>query len=299
MKKLIVPLVAMASVIGFGLILIFADETAVQDPGTSRGAANNAKGSLGLFDKLGVVDASVNQFTGDLTLSVPLVSLPGHNGLDLNIALSYSSDVAYIMNNENYIQQASWVGAGWSLIWGTIIANQHGTMDVKDDEYVAILPDGKRIKLIRIGDHTSNNFKLETAPYWLVTRSMSNNEITGWTLISPDGVTYKFGQIQNGQFVAGFGSDAIHSANHCVHRYGNWIGSSAATNESAIAYQWDLTRIIDVTGKHEIQFSYYQELDTLTRQDSNPTQYTRASYLDYIIDTIGRYSTQPLCLRLG
>jgi hypothetical protein len=288
MRKLLTSLSVVALVIGCSLVFIFADETAVQDPRNSRGAANNASSSVGIFDKLGAVDASVNQFSGDLNLSVPLVSLAGRNGLDVNISLNYSSDVSYIMNNENYVQQASWVGAGWSLVWGTIVANQHGTADIKDDEYFAILPDGNRIKLIRIGDHTSNNFKLETAPYWKVTRSMSSDEVIGWTLVDPNGVTYKFGQIESGQFVPGFGSDPDHSANRCVHRYGNWIGGSTATNESAIAYQWDLTRIIDATGTSEIQFFYRQETRTLNRTDTTPTKYTGASYLDYIIDSIGR-----------
>lgn len=112
MKKLRTVLVIPILLISCWLIYLFADETAVQDPGNSRKGANSAKGSLGIFDKLGIVNASVNQFTGDLNASVPIISLPGRNGLDLNISLNYSSDVSHIMNNENYVQQAGWVGGG-------------------------------------------------------------------------------------------------------------------------------------------------------------------------------------------
>lgn len=55
---------------------------------------------------------------GDLNLSIPVLTVPGRNGLDYNIVFSYTSGI-------KVAQQSSWIGLGWSFDPGSI------TRDVK------------------------------------------------------------------------------------------------------------------------------------------------------------------------
>lgn len=50
---------------------------------------------------------------GDLNLSIPVLTVPGRNGLDFNITFSYASSI-------KATQQSSWVGLGWSFDPGSI-----------------------------------------------------------------------------------------------------------------------------------------------------------------------------------
>ncbi|MEM6335942.1 MAG: SpvB/TcaC N-terminal domain-containing protein, partial [Bacteroidota bacterium] len=45
---------------------------------------------------------------GDLSLSLPVLTVPGRGGLDFQVSLSYSSGI-------RVNQQAGWVGLGWSF----------------------------------------------------------------------------------------------------------------------------------------------------------------------------------------
>lgn len=64
----------------------------------------------------------VNKFTGSLNYSIPIVVVPGPDGSDYEIALTYTSGV-------QPDQQASWVGYGWSLSPGAITRQKKGFPD--------------------------------------------------------------------------------------------------------------------------------------------------------------------------
>jgi hypothetical protein len=64
----------------------------------------------------------VNKFSGSLNYSIPVLVVPGPDGSDYQIALSYSSGV-------QPDQQASWVGYGWSLSPGAITRQKKGFPD--------------------------------------------------------------------------------------------------------------------------------------------------------------------------
>lgn len=64
----------------------------------------------------------VNLYTGDMSYSIPLLTVPGRNGLDFPLVLSYSGG---IKTN----QQASMVGLGWSLNLGSISRGVNGIPD--------------------------------------------------------------------------------------------------------------------------------------------------------------------------
>ena len=56
------------------------------------------------YSSFGGVHENINLATGDLTLQVPLLTLPGRNGLDLSIGLTYDSkfwNVNYMVDPNN------------------------------------------------------------------------------------------------------------------------------------------------------------------------------------------------------
>lgn len=67
----------------------------------------------------GAVEGGVNA-KGDLTLQIPLMTVPGGNGLDFPINLTYKAGIAYH-------QRATWAGLGWNFDPGSI------TRDVQAD----------------------------------------------------------------------------------------------------------------------------------------------------------------------
>lgn len=64
--------------------------------------------------------------SGNLSVSVPLMTIPGRGGLDYNLELKYSAGITTR-------QAASWVGLGWTLDPGSVV------------RLINILPDGKRV----------------------------------------------------------------------------------------------------------------------------------------------------------
>ena len=64
----------------------------------------------------------VNLFTGDFQYSIPILTVPGKDGLGYSINLGYSSAV-------KPDDEASWVGYGWTLNAGSITRNVNGFPD--------------------------------------------------------------------------------------------------------------------------------------------------------------------------
>ncbi|MBU1849614.1 MAG: hypothetical protein KKH40_02700 [Nanoarchaeota archaeon] len=62
-----------------------------------------------------VASAAVNKPTGDLSVSIPLMTVPGVNGLDQDINLVYTGG-----DGIKTTAEAGWVGLGWSLDVGSV-----------------------------------------------------------------------------------------------------------------------------------------------------------------------------------
>lgn len=77
---------------------------------------------------------------GDLNLSIPIMSIPGRNGLDFDVKFSYRSGISAK-------QYSSWIGTGWSFDPGSItrdvrMMRQNGqAYNVDYDEVAAVQPD--------------------------------------------------------------------------------------------------------------------------------------------------------------
>ena len=65
---------------------------------------------------------SVSLFTGDMSLGVPVMTVPGRGGLNYPITLSYAAGI-------KVGQEASWVGLGWNFAPGAITRSVNGIPD--------------------------------------------------------------------------------------------------------------------------------------------------------------------------
>ena len=72
---------------------------------------------------------NVNDFTGDFTYGLPILTVPGPNGGGYSLTLSYAAGA-----NPN--GDVSWVGYGWSLNPGAIVRNQRGYADDWDGDVI-------------------------------------------------------------------------------------------------------------------------------------------------------------------
>jgi hypothetical protein len=75
---------------------------------------------------------------GDLNLSIPIVTIPGRNGLDFNVSFSYHAPV-------KVSQMSTWSGLGWNFDPGSITRDVQGGIDgnpgVDFTDIVSVQPD--------------------------------------------------------------------------------------------------------------------------------------------------------------
>ncbi|MES2730189.1 MAG: RHS repeat-associated core domain-containing protein [Bacteroidota bacterium] len=73
------------------------------------------------------IDNSVNLFRGDVNFYIPLVSLTGRNGLDLQVSALYRSNVDKQVQTRNLSAPTSILGLGWELPTDRIEVETNGT----------------------------------------------------------------------------------------------------------------------------------------------------------------------------
>ncbi|MCB0490674.1 MAG: hypothetical protein KDC99_19530, partial [Cyclobacteriaceae bacterium] len=66
-------------------------------------------------DLLGVASNSVNLFSGDVVLPLPLVKLSGRNGLDFSLSATYNSNIQNQKSDWNLDAPTGTLGLGWSM----------------------------------------------------------------------------------------------------------------------------------------------------------------------------------------
>ena len=80
-------------------------------------------------------------YSGDLSLSIPLLTVPGRHGHGFPIVLTYS-------NNISQRQMASWVGLGWNLDLGSVERTVSGRYDEQAGETEDDHHGGQRAELV-------------------------------------------------------------------------------------------------------------------------------------------------------
>ncbi len=141
--------------------------------------------------------------TGDLTLSLPVMTVPGRGGFDYNVNLFYRSSI-------QYYAQASWIGLGWNFDPGSITMDVVGwydesvANDAQKDAFYVTLP-GKGTMTMYIASDSSSytsfknwqtgsdGFFFEEYKPYKVKRDMAGNQITGFVIVDDSGFRYLFG----------------------------------------------------------------------------------------------------------
>ena len=129
-----------------------------------------------------------NPLSQNFNWNLPLVSLPGRAGLDLNIALSYNSLVwtrtdTYISFNEDN----GWPGPGFRLGF-PVIQQLHYNGETGRYGFIVISPDGSRTELRQVG--TSVFFEAADSSHLLL-------DTTDMTLRATDGTQFSYQLIGN------------------------------------------------------------------------------------------------------
>jgi hypothetical protein len=233
-------------------------------------------------DARGAIGNSVNLFTGDVNFPLNLVTLPGKNGLDVNVSISSNSNIQNIVDTWNVAAPTGILGLGWSMDYEKIIIDHKNTGSRFDDDFYLIAGGASNL-LVRTGASTDAIYQYETKNYqlWKI-RFYPTDE--RWEITRENGVKYIYG--------GGIGFDgngqrtSVRNTVQWGVKWGNWIGSSSVTTgQSQFAIAWNLSQIENTWGDN-ITFEY-----TPVEQYVGSTsgrKHTVASYLKKITDTFGR-----------
>lgn len=71
--------------------------------------------SVNPFTKLGRPTAGVNEFSGQASLSLPVIELEGRNNVSIPVVLNYSSNVYTNATADNKVAPTREIGLGWQL----------------------------------------------------------------------------------------------------------------------------------------------------------------------------------------
>jgi YD repeat-containing protein len=192
--------------------------------------------------------------TRDGTWSLPLISLPGRSGLDLGLALSYSSQVwtksgPYIYFDEDNGMPSPGFRLGFPTIQRPVFNSQTNTLS-----YLVITSSGRRVELRQVG--TSNVYEAADSSYLQLTDN-------GSTLLlrSTDGTQLTYQQANH--------------VYHCIQvkdRNGNYLSVSIGT-------LGQITTITDTLGR-VLTFNYDSNVNLLsiTQTWGGSTTHTWASF---------------------
>jgi hypothetical protein len=177
-------------------------------------------------------------FTGNYHWSLPLVSLPGRAGFDLNLTLHYNSLVwikhsgAMYFDHDRYPTLTPGFRLGFPELDGAF-GNLHGA-----STYVAIMPSGRRIELRNVA--TNAYEAIDSSHYYLTTAGATA------TLFSPDGTRFIY------TMPAGNG---VYRCTKIVDRNGNFITVNYANVGTTAAPLWAISTIVDTLGR-TVTFNY-------------------------------------------
>jgi RHS repeat-associated protein len=245
----------------------------------------NGAGVL-LFD-----DAYPALFTGAARYSIPIWTPPGRNGMQPDLALSYSSNT---VNGVLGDVQAPWAGMGWSIESAEIarkITNggctpcgngSSGASYGYENEFLLLL-NGTGYELIP-DTATAGRYHTKDESFLYIqlhNNSLGNNtpaatNATGewWEVVEKDGTRWRFGHTADSEqraAMTGYPGTAT----------GTWaaLGYAGSAN-NVVAGRWRVNQVTDVYD-NQMTFTYYEESRTVS-----PTTYDRATYLNAIYYTI-------------
>jgi hypothetical protein len=268
----------------FTAVLLYTGSYAQEDPK----AAPAIKTFALQNDVVGVASNSVNLFTGDVALPLTLISLPGRNGLNVNVSVSYNSNVQNVVGVWNMEAPTGILGLGWMMDVPKIVADHKQTGTREDDDYY-LVEGGVTNRLVRTtsGSDASGSFyayEAKTYQFWKIKfyydiAELYNSTSYGsgpnkWEITKEDGTKLVYGDKNSGRGTVQW-----------AVRWANWIGNSSQTaGQGQLAVAWNLAEIANVWGD-KVTFEYLNQERAV---GAGGKLHTEASYLKQITDMFGR-----------
>lgn len=183
---------------------------------------------------------AVDGYSGLVSLSLPLVNLPGRNGLDLRLSAAYGGPVWQQAATWNLDAPTGVLGLGWNLSVPRIVSEGYGV--APDQRAFRIDFDGTRVLICTAQTASGWSFATDRADQWQITYDPSG-EI--WTVVVEDGTVYTFGDSTSGRSTVTWRVG-----------WGDWKGSSATPlGQQRYASGWLLSGISNRFGD-AITFAY-------------------------------------------
>lgn len=225
----------------------------------------------------GALDSgNVNLASGDLLLTIPLLSLPGYGGTGVNVGIRYSSAVRSVAI-WNLEAPTGPLGLGWNLPGDRVVRDTGGTGTVLDDRYYLITENSAYPLVYTGSDSDGEAYLSENFVFWKI-RYQPAFEM--WVVIKEDGTRWIFG-----------GNEQTPAAKSAAIEYGvtrgNWIGPSVAAGQQPLPTTWNLACRQSPEG-NQVTFQYEQDLDEVGPQAPGPAgRFTVASRLVQITGAQG------------
>ncbi|MFM0148058.1 RHS repeat domain-containing protein [Paraburkholderia sp. RL18-085-BIA-A] len=238
-----------------------------------------------LDSSIGRVSENVNLFRGNVTLALPLLTLASRGGLEVDVSISYQSDIQWEVGTWNLESPTSIVGLGWQLPYEMIQLDIRNSVSPYDDAYYLSSTDGSQSQL-RLTMQTESVWTFEAEDFDFSTiLYYPKRQI--WKITDSSGLT----RIYGADVAAGDSPAALRNAIKWGGVDGNWTDSSVELGQLTFPISWNLARVCNQWGD-EIQFTYSQFPDD-TVQIGGPggSYFTRASYLTKITDPAGHVVT--------
>ena len=217
---------------------------------------------------------NIDLSTGQITFPVQLLTVPGPQGLDIQVGAVYSSAIASQVTIWNEDAPTGILGLGWSLSYPHILRGNLGAYTGTQDPFYLV--DNDLYELLPAGT-SGTDFLFTCDPYqgWQIRYTPTSEQ---WTIIKEDGMTYFFGgdlpPEQNRKHML----DAPNSIEWGL-RWGNQIGNGQQATSPNVPVQyavaWHLKTVQTISGQQMV-FSYSQELGQI---NSVSLHYTQAIYL--------------------
>jgi len=210
---------------------------------------------------------AVGLYSGQVGFTLPLMAIPGRNGLDVNVAIAYSGNVAEQASTWNRTAPTGILGLGWSLPIEGIIAAAGLAVSPGSRAFTFVGgPNGG--SLVATGTNADGllTFALANYAFWRITYDPARER---WEIVKENGDTWIFGDAASGRDTVQWGV-----------AWGNWRGSSNRTqNQSRVAVGWSLNA---VTNRFGDTITYtYTNVDVPV-SSAEGLAYTQASYLTCI-----------------
>lgn len=202
-------------------------------------------------------------FSGNYHWSLPLVSLPGRAGLDVNVTLHYNSltwlkyGSVITFDHDRYASLTPGFRLGFPELDGQFMLRGVSS-------YILVLPSGRRVVMRNVATNTYE--AIDSSNFYLVTAGATA------TLFSPDGVQYRYTTP---------GNNGVYRCTKVVNRNGNCLTINYANMGVSPNIQTSISSIVDTLGR-TVNFTYDGNFKLLTITQSWAGQTFTWAQFDYM-----------------